>query len=362
MNKTITSRVRGVTLVELLVAVAITAGMLLATSMIFKSATDASGKALATTEIMSQLRTLTRQLEQDFKQLQSDMPMALIFEMDSGGFRQDRITFFANGDFQTTDGSFVGNTARVFYGQSQESINPLGLGKPGDVDEYPLTSDRRILTRRQKIITPLDVSSLLFGNSPPSMYPELLDYISAEQASLSGWKQEPFVSFVNSYFVDDSTLPNYRFSIVRRPDTDLIKRSIRTDPVVQADALQRLYMTSDLTDFKVEIWFNNGPYANLWFPNEVQWDEFDDEDSENGLFIPFAFYWNVNRAPNFNGAIPIAGFAGSQWWSDVALQDIKGTMNPWPKALRFTFTLYDKNRRHFPEGQTFSYVVKLPER
>ena len=34
----------------------------------------------------------------------------------------------------------------------------------------------------------------------------------------------------------------------------------------------------------------------------------------------------------------------------------------WPRAVRFTFTLHDRNRQYYPEGKTFSFVVKIPRR
>ena len=33
--------------------------------------------------------------------------------------------------------------------------------------------------------------------------------------------------------------------------------------------------------------------------------------------------------------------------------------SPNIRAIKFTFTLYDSNRRYFPDGKTYSYIVKL---
>ena len=75
-------RGRGVTLVEMLVAVAITVGMMIITGVVFKSSTDASGKAMASNDVMNQLRALTDQLERDLSGLRSDMPFAIVFQQD----------------------------------------------------------------------------------------------------------------------------------------------------------------------------------------------------------------------------------------------------------------------------------------
>ena len=373
MNKTITSRVRGVTLVELLVAVAITAGMLLATSMIFKIATDASGKALATTDIMSQLRTLTRQLKQDFTHLRPDMPMAIIFEegaIDTDGDgnpdifpRQDRIVFFANGNYEVTEGigTDVANIARILYSQTSDILEI-----PGDRELYFNSPSRRILGRGYKILVPTQttfdpsvVSNKL--NDPENKrgfyhaFPIDDSILFGTFGAVAYWKNLSFAGYGNEYFNDTEV-----FSMVRRPDMNSIINAWGDSGV------QRNYMLSDTTDFKVEVWFDG---AARWFPNDTDVLAINLSPLAFVSTNSFAFFWNAPETDTpsdyIDSAIKNYPIGSYEWRGSAGLELIKtvfGWNSIWPKALRFTFTLYDKNRRHFPEGQTFSYVVKLPAR
>jgi type II secretory pathway pseudopilin PulG len=367
MNRERACKYGGVTLVELLVAISITVSMLGITGLIFSRTTTASGKAKASNEIMQQLRVITRQLEQDFSGLRADMPMAIIFEEDDAfagavPIRHDRIVFFANGDFVVNEGTErdEANTARIFYGQSDDP-----LGKPGDFEEYPETPNRRILARDYRIITPDSfVRNFLISSMPSylsapvfhqySYYP--LDD-SFPFGAKSFWESLAVSRFIGpvGYFRDDVVA-----SLVRRHE--LLGEVLD----IGIEGLQRQYLLADVTDFRIEVWFES---FGRWSPTVSDWDLFDDGSWGNNSNIPvappFGLFWNVNDSPNLNGSIPIGTYTNAQWWSDVALQNkFKGweIPNPWPKALRFTFTLYDKNRRHFPEGQTFNYVVKIPER
>jgi len=133
-------------------------------------------------------------------------------------------------------------------------------------------------------------------------------------------------------------------------------------------------LLADVTDFQIDLWFDN---INAWWPDEPSWFNNDFSANRN----PFGFYWNVNNSPvkwvDGSGA-PTPSYAPTMvnrilWWDEggfagalVPPPNVPFTPIPspvtWPSALRFTFTLYDENRRHFPEGKSFSYIVKLPKR
>jgi len=351
-------RVRGVTLVEMLVAVSITVMMLMVTGIVFKSSSEASGKAAALNEMMRQVRAITRQLESDLGGLRPDMPMAIMFEShqnntsdptyipgdpttwhgdpDDGArlVRYDRMVFFANGDFQTMNGGNSGNMARIFYGQAEDMLAMDTIDPP-----------RKILTRRRKIMTAAG-----WPNASGAPVPlEVHDYIDMECASVAFWKNEPFTNFVSLYFNHD---PACKVSFVRRPNIAAVA------DMVGGDAVQKLYMLPDVTDFRIQLWFDetaNPFYDGRWFP--------DDYNLPSLVFgQSFAFFWNVRNAPT--SAPPIGNFT---WWSEEAIENLPLTpylpwLNAWPSAIKFTFTLYDKDRRHFPEGKTFTYIVNLPKR
>lgn len=357
-------RCGGMTLVEIVVAVGITLGMLLLIGTVFKSATDASGSAMAHNEVMSQVRTLTNQIEQDLSGLRPDMPMAIIFEAYPDDpdepdklVRYDRICFFANGNFQPSYAvDLSGNLARIYYGQMHNS-------PPSGFRDRPVSPPRQILARRFKILTadtavptPADWVSL-----GPSTAGEIYDYDFFEQTSASFWKNQPSANYVDYYFNQNSASV---VSMVRPVDYEAVRGTteyymnglpvgahpVGIDPYGE-DALQRLIFLSDVTDFKIQIYLEDKTQGRWrWYP--------DDQDmiraSSSGLPGPVAFYWNT---PDLD--------PGSDYYIDKNMiawfcDKDPGMVDFWPKAIRFTFTLYDKNRRRFGEGQTFSYIMKIP--
>lgn len=383
---------RGVTLPELMVAVAITVGMLLLTGMVFKSATDASGQAMAYREILQQARAMMLQLDQDFRGLRPDLPMAIVFEgYDERNYpglgdpypdedenkviRCDRIVFFANGDYQIQDHSTLiqtisANVARIFYGQSSDLIEMPESGSP----------DRRILFRRCKLLTTGASPFLSFTTTNDAI---INDYYPVEPFTLSYWKNLDF----DNYSLSSGTYPglfheNEDLSLIRRPVYQDIQDEIYNGRI-EADALQAMYLLPDVTDFRIDVWFSNSA-MQAWFPNDYYLYQFNSllkpqgrpEISEGIAGDNFAFYWNVAGATDSPSlAQRNIGNSGIDWRSDAELQLVADAMakippssggpytfNVWPSALKFTFTLYDKGRRYFPEGVTFEYIVKLPPR
>ncbi|MCP4709931.1 MAG: hypothetical protein GY869_15010 [Planctomycetes bacterium] len=368
---------RGTTLPEMLVAVAITVGMLMISGMIFSSATTATGKAAANTDIIQQHRTMTHQLETDIKGLRNDMPLAIIFESylfdpdssplvtgDEYPVRSDRIFFFANGNYQNLYG-FSGNAARIFYGQSDRALDAF----PAPPDSLPVPP-RRILTRRWKMLTPNSPWPQTVADwlSPPiNGIPTLPAYDSytTENATLSQWKTTSYIDYTNSYFREDLSI-----SLIRRP-------SVKQMAAAAADYrdIQSIYMLPDVTNLKIQFWyFDNNLGKWRWFPTQDDLDplfynEILDRYSLGTLTTGnFALAWNINGIfpANTEQFDYINGAAMLPWISlppGHILQDsaaINVLDAPLPRALKFTYTLHDKNRSRFPEGQTFSYIIKLP--
>ena len=363
----------GVTLVEMLVAVSILIGILLIVSVIFRSSTQASGKASGSNEIMQKARAVTRQLESDFAGLRSDMPMAIVFEVHQndasiGGYnapalgdpddtnrrvRYDRIVFFANGDFQTIDGGMSGNMARIFYGQSDEVFAPLD---PFDPDNPGVP--RQILTRRWKMLTPQNPDKPAHTDWTGRTVAEY-DYFQDENATLAFWKNVPFSEFEIAYF-NEYPAPSVVPSWVRRPDLGYLETEY------PGTGRQRLYMLGDVTDFRVEVWFAG---ADAWFPNPTVMRIIQDSSSPDLSFFDqsiFAFAWNVPDHLGASSDGTDTNIGAVNWRLDGQglgkLATLCGWTDVWPRALRFTFTLHGAGRRYYPEGRTFSYVVKLPER
>jgi|GEM_PF-1149050 len=359
---------RGATLVEMMVSIAITIGMLAAAGIVYKSAGDASGQAMANSVIMERYRSLTSQLERDFTGLRPDMPLAIIFEnqffIDPVTGKQkpcrfDRIVFFAAGDFQVGDygttNTVSANLARIFYGQSIDGWITGRLRTPAH-STAPL---RQILARRCNLITP-NAGTWPF---PLPLKPEAYDCTPIDNAiSTAEWKNATYINFQTAYFNDDLTdTINYPPSIIRRPDILVVKNILGYNG---NNAMQRLYLLPDLTDFKIQLWFDDAPpeFNQRWIPD--YWDM--------QTFPPFAankfgFCWNILNSPNIKDPIIKGNYF---MWSDRALENPaalnltsgKAWQSTWPKAIKFTFTLYDKTRHHYPQGRTFSYIINLPPR
>ena len=408
-NKIRTYR-RGVTLVEMLVAMAVTVGVLLAAGTVFEASTKSSGKALALNEVMVQLRTITRQLDRDFAGLMPDMPMVIVAEDDPCDpcslERVDRIVFFGRGDFQTLDGEYSGNVAQIFYGQSAD------VKRPANSDKYPEGPWRRVLTRRQKIMHlngPLPVDDdtwdggiggdeKLFGqmgqldgtNGWKDSTAEEYQYLELENSTTSYWRSKDVVAFHRD---NVRVLPGdtgEEVSMLLRPDIGAVREAAKASPAaIGADGMQKLYVLPDVTDFRIELLFAG---VNGWFPNERSIELLTDKIFN--MFTPsdlwvlfhhreepwrsqFEMYWNLAGAPREPGAWSYVGQTERQFGahSDREMAEVWGRevadpapwpfpadLDPWPRALRFSFRLYDRDRRHFPEGKRFEYVVKLPRK
>ena len=400
---------RGVTLPEMLVAVAVTVGMMTAVGLVFEASTEVSGRSLALNEVMMHLRTVTQQLEDDFAGLMPDMPMVIVVEEDPcDGTRMDRIVFFTTGDFQTLDGQYSGNMARVFYGQSADKL------KLRTNPKYPDEPLGRVLTRRYKIMNvngPLPVDKDTWDKSEPTNKPvggdpgfmppnrdignywedfeaEEYQYLELENSTASYWKSKTAMDFqVDHLVVLDNPSPDPAdrdtVSMLLRPNTTEVRKASE-DAKIGVDALQKLYMLPDVTDFRIEVLFAG---ADEWFPDDrsvkVLQDKLDVFSA--GEYLTVAFYypdppdhyrfgmdWNLADAPvwclgwAWQSAldIPILLFhtdmeIGELWAGEAGFP---GELDPWPRALRFSFKLYDRDRRHFPQGKRFEYIVKLPGR
>jgi len=381
MKATFTTKERGMTLVEMLVAVAITVVLLAIIGAVFSHASRATGLAVASNEIMASSRTLTRQLKNDLRGLRPDMPMAIIFEPyqidpdiaitgDEYWVRRDRIVFFANGDFQVkdyaTNDTIAANMARIFYGQTEDVLR-----LPPDASAPP----RRVLTRRFKVISQncgTWADDGLYGLAYAQTDAVCYDYLPFDEwQTLGTWKNMPFDPYyLSNYFRSER---NAVSSMVRRPVMNNVAYAAADQTGsfdrVQQDAIQRLYFLPDVEDFTIEVWFKG---ATDWFPNPNALYFYNTAASTDQIAYPnqpFAFFWNVKDSPAAPASnIPVLdvdnpGTTVDCLWYSEAHSDVAAFWPEfWPKALRFTFTLYDKNRSSFPKGRTFSYIVELPPR
>jgi prepilin-type N-terminal cleavage/methylation domain-containing protein len=135
------------TLIELVVALAILAIMMMFASTIFRYSINAQRMAVANSEIMQKLRVITEQLDADFRGMMPQYGGGIRDQNDTSVSPPqclDSIAFFTNGDFQSTylNKTVVGNVAAVLYGTfDQKKLSSV------------LKPQERMLLRNQTILT-----------------------------------------------------------------------------------------------------------------------------------------------------------------------------------------------------------------
>ncbi len=359
---------RGFTLLEIMASVVILGFVIAFSSVIFKVSIEAHRAAGASAEIMQKLRAVTNQLNIDFQGLRTDMPLLIWFEQDvDSGDRYDQIMFFADGDFHSTqlyDGisgnkvpsytgnRIQGNAARIHYGQAQM------------YGDYPIDQieDERVLARRQHILTAdedlyqwPDVSVATFETSfseeviidDVNVYKN--EFYEHDSLSLSQWKTV--------------TQDNYKKGIMpicfnQRPEIDL------GDP----DTYHKL-MCEGVGNFKIQwAYWDDNPLVEAfrWYPSLDPDGDGVDSDSHFDLTFnkdKFGIFFNMRAGSSFSIS---DGAGGSAEWFPLTNLEIeydsgnKFSANFYPKALKFTFRLYD-SKGIIEDGQEFTHIVYIGE-
>ncbi len=304
---------RAFTIVELLVAMGLLAAILAGSSVVFAVAVNAQRTANATAEIAQKLRGITDQLNVDFRGLQKDCPLAIWFELDAAGIRHDQILFFADSNFSSYHSpTIIGNIARVYYGQANIPNRPA-------VEADENYQDSKMLARRQHVyfssateafpdIT--DVASFV-----DSFIPEKNDYVEYDSITLFDWK-----GVSNELAYNNQIITTCFDNTTGRPAIDL-----------KAEETLHMLMCKGVGNFTIQL-FNPGTHGWFWFPSNGL--DFDPGDE-------FGYCFNMPGGDGLN-----------DWISWVG--------SPLPKALKFTFTLYD-SIGVFKDGKTFTHIVYLEE-
>jgi prepilin-type N-terminal cleavage/methylation domain-containing protein len=177
-DKQTTNR-KAFTLIELVVAIGILAMILSFSSVIFRVSINSQRTAVANAEIMQKLRAITDQINADFKSIATGYGGYIGFNTDKytvgstvTNINSDCITFFTNGDFQSTaqytGKTISGNVACIFY-------------SPADPNSFvrSVKPRNKILLRRQTILT---ADAPAAGSDPRGEY---------YNKTLSQWRVEP---------------------------------------------------------------------------------------------------------------------------------------------------------------------------
>ncbi len=380
---------KGFTLIELVVAIGILAMMLGFTSIIFKVSIKGSRIVGANAEIMQKLRAVTDQLDRDLRGLDKDAPLLIWFERGSSDIddlnRFDQIMFFFTGDFQSTqlyttnlsgnepvepdaekeDDEYIsGNAARIYYGQAQGN----------SADEVEDTPSERILCRRRHIFTSdVDIEEWPTWDSLSDFdrdfdftngkYPEIgndckcNDYYEHDSLSLTEWKQ-----------VDED--------VFKRDNTGVVAVVFENRPEVELGVPVTYHnlLSEEVASFKIQ-WAYWNPDSDPE-DDELRWFPCDDPD-RNGNYNDSHFPTLMgNKLDKFGVFFNIAnstsdGFRhGDKRWyridNDHLIYNVnndyfgKDGIDFYPKALKFTFTIYD-SKGVIKNGRTFTHIVYIGE-
>lgn len=347
---------KGHTIIELLVAMGLLVAIMAGSGVVFKGAIDAHRTANATAEVSRKLRTITEQLDADFAGLRKDGLIAVKFV--KGG--SDQIIFFSDGNFEAYNATFTGNMARIYYGAAN-LVDWDGAGSK--FNELTSYTQSGLLARRQHI---LSVAEFGFPDIDRDGFditftPFLNNRNEFDEMTFENWKshcnvadieigdlaiEQIVVENMNKVF-DTCFSDSESFADSGRAGIDLDGQSVDPD----GKTLQ-LLMSQGVSDFKVAFEYFAGGQLT-WWPSEQIIRDTDDNGSpdmsdydmvgidEFGVF----FNMGANLTSPVNGDWGPAGYWGYPFVG-------------FPRALKFTFTLYDSNGV-FSDGKTFSHIVYL---
>jgi len=301
---------KGFTLIELVVAVAILAMVIFFASTIFKVSIGAHRTAGANTEIMQKLRAITDQLNADFKGLQKDGYLILhsaeeinrqeYQDSDPCNFQADRLYYFSTGDFQSWfDQDVRSNIARVYFGHDSDSLNDNNI----PVSKWNLARDVVLLT----------------PGTPP-----FVDYADISYADCK---------------VD-------LIGVLEDPN-DVLSGGVVVDIGNDANDVRRL-MCENVGEIVIE-WTDGTRYpppdnSLAWFGLSVS--------KRRGDPPRISADPNYATIEDIDPIIPPTYYKAS--WTPETLKRY------WPKALKFTFTLYD-SKGILEKSRTFTHIVYLGE-
>ena len=336
------------TLIELMVSMGLLVVIMSFAGVIFRVSINSHRTALANAEIMQKLRAITSQLNADFKGLNKDGEIFVVWgarqlqdttykDSDLDGYeRFDRITFFADGDFQSyrTNPMVRGNTARICYMLARNETS-----RPEQQNRA-----KRVLARTQHILT-CDTNLTDFLNPSGFTNAQWLEWNNEyeyDKTSLEQWKRIPREEKINMLSVicdikvfESSVDEDVRGAIVEPTDANSI----------------HMLLCEGVGEFEIQGWSNS---QRRWIP-EV------DPDGNGNLSDTHFFLTDPNDVPGV--LYPYPPYGGGEInnitfdresLNREHFNDIPGL----GRALKFTFTLYD-SKGIIKEGRTFTHIVYL---
>ena len=341
------------TLIELMVAMGILVVILSFAGVIFRVSINSHRTAIANAEIMQKLRAITGQLDADFKGLNKDGEIFVVWKAEQlqdsdykdndldGYERFDRIMFFAEGDFQSYGINPVvrGNTARICYTLARDSSHrPEGQDRP-----------KRMLARTQHILTS-DTSLDDLPNPGSFSNAQWLEWNNRneyDKTSLEEWKMIPWadkrnmLAVINDVIIKDcNVIEDAKGAFVEPSDANSI----------------HMLLCEGVGEFKIQGWSDS---RQQWLP-EV------DPDGDGNLSDSHFFVNNPDPNlvpgvlypyhPNCGVSINNINYTRDDGIDKMHFNNIPGL----GRALKFTFTLFD-SRGIIEDGRTFTHIVYLDE-
>ncbi len=290
------------TLVELLVAVGLMAAVMAGSGVIFNMAIKAQRYAGATAEIMRNLRAITDQLNTDFRGLRKDGFLLMSSQSINVSPVINVPPIAVNCDnilyFATGDFDSLINPAR------QSNIAKIYVGHYDQTfsGAQPYCSNW-IFLRRAMLLLPAETD------------PNEDDYLIKSFAAIKADYQAGPAAFINNYFNND-LFPGYPINV--------------NDPMQNWQ-----YFCGGVGNIKIE-WTDGTTIAN-----QLEW--FGLTNNIGAIDALYGTAINENTTPG--------GVYTAEWTPDTQAKY-------WPKALKFTFTLYDF-KSVFKEPKTFTHIVYI---
>ncbi len=324
---------KGFTIIELLVAVGVLGLLVAFSGYIFEVSIDSQRTAGANTEIMDKLRVICDQLNADFGEIRTDGYLVLQsrvldreeYKNEPNLFHDDKLYYFSTGDYQSWfDERYESNTARIYFGHDSNSIydnDYKGKGRNAYVSEWSLARDVMLIAPGLGDVN--DWTGYSF--SQIQSFPE---------NGVGSIKEDAISMFNNNN-----------------------PQRVRIDIAKYANDVRRL-MCENVGEIKIE-WTYRTPGNNQAIYKDpidnriyrVAWFGFDMMCKNGSTDLPGSLKPTINGNGSYSG-IEISDDPYRAIWRPNVPQNL------WPKALRFTFTIYDSNGV-IRGGRRFTHIVVL---
>jgi len=291
----------GFTLIEMVVTAALLVILIAIIAVIFRTASEAAGTSQVMMEMLSNVRSTQQLIDQDYNGITRQGFLSLKINGTPGTDAADEMAFLSLGHFQNRMGTSQA-TPFVDHTAAHAAVVWYGLRPRSGVNEY--------LCRHTR---------LLVGGSPPmASYPAV------------------------------ATLPLANLGTINQyPNPVLVVAS-------PADITQTL-MASGTPDNQVSLWHGNGnnlnPQASLQF----------DTSNVNNTATMVSSYYSMQPVM-LTGAreLNIEYWNGAGWTRGAARWHPQN-ISAWPRMLRVSIRLVDKDGRAGTQGRWFTQILSIKD-